>query len=323
MTASLVIVEGCDGSGKTTLINQLQEHLWFEEASVVHYGNVPNANASLPRFYLEGMLPAVNGYSPVILDRAWFSEEPYGYAYRQGKIRFNDFDSRMLERVALTCGAVVVFCDPGLEHCLEVFKGRLGDEYLDNEDQLREVYKRYFTRMGRSHLPVVHYDYQRNALSDILDVVQVFRQEYFNHAVAMPGVGSPTASVVLVGDSFANHTNQDAYQQFPFVSFGHGSSRWLAARLNEFAIPESELWWVNQDQLLEAIDLYEADAVTAIGEFFHDRHVVALGDVAHNTLGQTFGITHHVTHHPSYWQRFHKEPSAYPLLTLIKELLQP
>jgi polyphosphate kinase 2 (PPK2 family) len=105
----LTIFEGPDGSGKTTAAREYAEQTG---ARYVHFPALPRVKHGLGRMYVEAMLPALLGYHDVVFDRCWLSETPYGEAFREGQDRLTQADRRMLERLALRCGAVVVKCLP-------------------------------------------------------------------------------------------------------------------------------------------------------------------------------------------------------------------
>src|SRR4051812_18522188 len=106
----LVILEGPDGAGKTTLAEQLGRRGWL----VVHLGPFLQVDDDLARLYVEAMMPAILGHADVVLDRCWLSEIPYGLVMRDGDDRLG-WQRRLLERLALRCRATVIRCLPPRE----------------------------------------------------------------------------------------------------------------------------------------------------------------------------------------------------------------
>ncbi len=86
----------------------------------------------LCRTYFRGMTAALTYDDHVIMDRSWLSEPIYGSVYRKGDNRIDMPRRRMLERAALARGVVVIHCQPDFEVCMQTFKDRIEDEYLDN-----------------------------------------------------------------------------------------------------------------------------------------------------------------------------------------------
>ena len=128
---------------------------------------------------------------------------------------------------------------------------------------------------------------------------------------APTGAGSYTKGVVLLVGEQTSHPEENKYHA-PFCSI-KGCSGWLNAKLEEAAIPEQELFWINAlDNDGTEMDLRK------IYDDLEPRQVLALGNVARDQL-QKFGISHGMVPHPQYWKRFkHREP--YPLITVLKNI---
>ncbi len=290
----LTIFEGPDGSGKTTAAKAYAAQ---HGARYVHLGPFPQVEKGLPRLYTEAMLPAVLGYQAVVLDRCWLSEVPYGTAFR-GRLRTGDADRRMLERLALRCGAVVVRCQPPWETVKANYLSRKHLEMLENEQQLRKVYQLY--ERLETDLPTFRYDYTRSEHvgSGTLSA-QWTAHRTLCHPLGLSTAGNWEASTILVGDDFGEVKEQDPLYQWPFASFtGLGCSRWLTEHLMSINKSEHDLLWVNAKQL----DVwFGAKGAT----------VYALGEVAVERLA-ALDVACQKVPHPQFHKRFHStEP--YPL----------
>lgn len=139
----LTIFEGCDGSGKTTAA---KEYAALTNAEYVHFSAMPNVGSNLSRFYIEAMQPALLGVRNVVFDRSWISEDPYGRVFRDGLDRVGSTNLSSLEAIAKRCAAVVVYCDPGIDQCLKVFRSRRDEEMLQKEEQLQAIYNTYLEK---------------------------------------------------------------------------------------------------------------------------------------------------------------------------------
>ena len=294
---SLTIFEGCDGSGKTRAARKFAADTG---ALYVHFGPLPLVNRGLARMYVEAMLPALLGYQDVVFDRSWLSESPYGHAFRKGNLRLSQTDIRMLERVALRCGATVVFCDPGWDAVIHSYRSRKGDEYLETEDQLKHVYEQYCA--AKTSLPSCWYDYTSQG-----DLYPEFQdaQRLGCHETRSRSAGSLKGKFAIVGSDFGHLKDHDPFLQHPFVSFsGSGCSRWLTEQLE---VPEHDIYWINADQFIDA-------------DFLNAKKVVALGVEAHRVL-RDFDVESVLLTHPAAWKRFnHKEP--YPINEVLLEMLR-
>lgn len=302
---TIIILEGPDGGGKSTLA---QTHAKAIGAKYVHCGPLTGVRDGLARTYVEAMLPALLGYQSVVMDRCWTSEPIYGAVYRDGRDRLTTYRTRMLERVAMRCGATMVLCLPPLASCRDAFRKRKGLEYLESEHQLEKVHRAYDKRFRKGQLTglfVEHFDYTT------MTEVRFSRSVMQPHKIEWGSAGNIDASVVLVGDTLTGHKNHDSFYQWPFVSFGgDGCSSWLTERLAEHNIPESALLWVNSD------DPY----LVAIINDAPRAKVFALGVTAADKL-KSLGIDAHQVMHPQHARRFNHN-KRYELITYLKEALR-
>lgn len=294
VSKKLTIFEGPDGSGKSAAAQKYAE---LTGARYVHFSALPRVGKSLGRIYVEAMLPALLGYQDVVFDRSWLSELPYGVAFREGKDRLTPASRRMLERLAMRCGAVVVRCDPGWEAVKANYLSRKHIEMLDNEHQLKTVYDLYAEQT--TDLPELVYNYADHPTAPCL---LIEKRRMTQHPLNVASAGNWGAKIVLVGESFAERKDQDAFYQWPFASFsGEGCSQWLTDQLGEVA--ESDLLWLNADQDLSV--LYD----------LQPEKVIALGNQAYDQLYR-LKITAATVPHPQSWKRFNTR-QRYPLLDLI------
>jgi hypothetical protein len=292
----LTIFEGCDGSGKTTAAKAYAE---ASGAKYIHFAALPRVSQNLGRMYVEAMLPALLGYQDVVFDRCWLSENPYGTAFREGQDRLGDASRRMLERLAMRCGAVVVRCNPGWEAVRSSYLTRKHLEMLDNDGQLRQVFDLY--EREPTDLPELTYNYASGPLESIDHL------RFQLHPINLGSAGNWGANIIIVGDSFAERKDNDAFYQWPFASFNRmGCSQWLTGQLDSIEFGEQEFLWVNSDQDLSFMPAYLPGRIFALGE-------VAWAKVANA------GMTASLVPHPQAWKRFNQK-QRYPLLNFLQEL---
>lgn len=299
----ITIFEGPDGSGKSTAA---KNYALRTNAHYVHMGPLKHVTTGLSRLYVEAMLPALLGYQSVVMDRCWLSEPIYGQAFRGGADRQQFEDRKMLERLAMRCGAVVVLCLPPFSQVLQTWKRRQSEEMLERQSQLKKVYDLY--SVMKTDLYAQKHDYTTTGSFDSVNIARMPC-----HPLEARTAGNYHADIILVGDEFADVKNDDALYQWPFASFsGVGCSRWLTFQIHT-AATEADLMWVNIDQVTREM------AKRWVG-----RKVVALGDKAlnalHEMLGPDDGVDLYSVQHPQAWKRF-KGSETYPLPNLIHALL--
>lgn len=291
----LTIFEGPDGGGKSTAAQQYAE---LTGAKYVHFASLPRVGKNLGRIYVEAMLPALLGYQDVVFDRCWLSEMPYGIAFREGRDRLTGASRRMLERLAMRCGAVVVRCQPAWETVKANYLSRKHMEMLDNDGQLKTVYDLYANQP--TSLPELGYDYT----STLLNPTAIEDLRMPQHPLDVASAGNWHGRIVLVGESFAERKDNDAFYQWPFASFsGEGCSQWLTDQLDLAELDERDILWVNADQDLSVLLDLDVD------------RVIALGDAAYKQLYQ-LKIMAATVPHPQAWKRFNNK-KRYPLFDLI------
>lgn len=140
-TQPIVILEGIDGSGKTTLAAKLAKAL---QAFHVHHGTYRGTKPTqLVDVYRASLRPALLGYAPVVLDRAWYSEPIYGAVFRNGANRLSQMDVELLEALMRTAPSLVVVMHLTLDEAWASVSGRLADELPQHRQQLQTLHSLY------------------------------------------------------------------------------------------------------------------------------------------------------------------------------------
>lgn len=166
----VIIFEGPDGCGKTTLARAVRDALG---AVYTHHGPYPalTHGCELVPVYLRSVAPALQDHNHVVLDRCWISELPYGLAYRNGSDRLGGFRSDYLSR-ELGAGSLyeIYLCLPRYEIALKNFMK--GGQYLDNVNQFRKVYEWYeaWGEKNKDNLYIIDPFDGRDHLGEMVDV---------------------------------------------------------------------------------------------------------------------------------------------------------
>jgi thymidylate kinase len=138
----IIIVEGPDGAGKTTLIDKIEERaLEFGSVEIINHGAYLGESA-IGHHYLKSIEMAAS-FNTVIMDRSWISEPIYGHVMRGGKNRLPWNDYRFLCNKANEFKAQIIYCLPPMETCLAAWRSRREIEYVDDEEKMTNVYQLY------------------------------------------------------------------------------------------------------------------------------------------------------------------------------------
>lgn len=176
---NVIILEGPDGGGKTTLAKTIENLYEQHSKKVLHTKHHEfKGETQIWRHFFDSLLPAYRNDCDVLLDRSWYSEPIYGKVFRDGYNRLEHWQLRIINHLLGICSVSVVWCLPPLDTCLHTFNNRREQEMLDNDKQLAQVYKLY---EDKACLAVdmdsdVHhiYDFTKsNALEEVIKHVKV------------------------------------------------------------------------------------------------------------------------------------------------------
>lgn len=150
----LVIIEGPDGAGKTTLIDKLiQSKRYFV---LIRNSGPPREVVDIYRFLnlIDNIPPA----QPVILDRhPCISDRIYGPLLRSMDLLRDKPSNWMLSRAEL-----IVYCRPPTETILENVARTKGTQLggvLENASKIIAEYDRLFLELSIHRVPIVNYNY--------------------------------------------------------------------------------------------------------------------------------------------------------------------
>lgn len=150
----IIIIEGPDGSGKTTLAQQLSRQAGYP---IIHKSQ-PKTEEEKKRMMGE-YIQCIKGSKNVILDRCWYSEMAYGPVMRGSSV-ISYPEMYELERQAAKGGAIIIYCT-GPEAALWARCQKRGEEYIVCRDDFKAIYKNYEDIMNVPHyIPVMNYVYK-------------------------------------------------------------------------------------------------------------------------------------------------------------------
>lgn len=283
----IVILEGPDGSGKTTLARFLEKEHGFR---YIHTG--PPETDKVLDAYGRTLYDAHKSGDLVVIDRLHVGERIYGPILRdQDKLGLRG--EILIQRLISAYGAQLIFCLPPFFTALANWKARHGEELVAHENTYTAIYNKYLSTMNSVfYNSASWYDYTRMALDTSAKLLLAFHnKEVLPHGV----IGSTSPLFLFVGDQ-ANQT----YLDLPFFSL-NGSSQYLNDCLTEAGYQEKSIALVN------AIDLSGSRMpLSEIYATLREPKVIALGGNAHDALNHS-RVKHVTIPHPAYWKRFQSD----------------
>lgn len=178
MSTRLVVIEGPDSAGKSTLAKQLQELFGF---GYHHEGPPPPDTAPLLYYQVrlfDAMLEALSTKG-VVLDRFALGERVYGPILR-GTDNLGDAGWNKVDRCLQAVDAVQVVCLPPYETCLTTWRERQAakGELITDEKVFRHTYLEWYRVARQVWMPswtARHFLYDwtaKGALEELLEEVR-------------------------------------------------------------------------------------------------------------------------------------------------------
>lgn len=150
----IIIIEGPDGSGKTTLAEKLHKQTKYP---IVHMSQ-PKTDEE-KKLMLGEYLQTVRNGKNMIFDRCWYSEMVYGPIMR-GSSAISYPDMYMLEEQLAKAGAIIVYAT-GPKAALWQRCQKRGEDYVTARSDFNAICENFDKIMSiPHHIPVVRYEYK-------------------------------------------------------------------------------------------------------------------------------------------------------------------
>lgn len=147
----IIIIEGPDGSGKTSLANQISEQTGWP----ILHRDKPKTDEEKVAMYNNYMQIACSSRN-VIMDRSLYSELVYGPIMRDKSV-ISFYQMYTLERRMATSGAMIIYCTDK-EAALWKRATKRGEGYITSRNDFKAICEAYDDLFSIPHLiPVTRY----------------------------------------------------------------------------------------------------------------------------------------------------------------------
>jgi len=286
----VIILEGCDLSGKTTLANKLS----------AHYHDLPIRKFSVPDGdptpdYVKELNHAT---FPKIYDRFLYGEYVYSRV-KNRNVYMGKFELQMLELMLVTRPHLIVYCKPPWDEVARRYAER-GDEYV-NLVELSEIYEMYDEILTNPLANVIVYDgnNEGEVLMRCKQAMDEVNWAFYNSFKknGFPGIGKLNPKYMFIGERY----NYRAQHQ---VTFWSKAGEYLMEQIAKTGVDIKDCHFANSiDDRVKKITPLHIMLV-------NPEYVVCLGAVAWNIV--RFHMNALADHdikvrqipHPAYWSRF-------------------
>ncbi len=276
--ARVIILEGPDGGGKTTLARRLKNEYHYTIVKT----NAPAPSENVFKTYTNTLLEAIDGGERVVFDRHYLGERVYGPLLRGGN-SIGDQGIALIERLIAANDVRVVICCPRWSTLMSGWREK--DDLLKKESQLRSVRDAYMSEARRLGLTV--YDWTGGGLPLLASpgALPTTMTGYRNAEILF--VGERAGKKTIVWDLPFHNTTGSARYLWDALQLVRGWEERRGAWLNAYASDETS-----------------RDLATSIKTLPRLRKVIALGERAAEAC-HAQGVKVHPVPHPQYWRRFH------------------
>jgi len=285
----MIIIEGPDGAGKSTLVQYIKKETTFGVLKPYY----PKSNQLA--YYLHTP-PMYYGY---FLERYYLSELAYPQ-FKQDRKVMVPWGQFQIEAAMLPYAPVIFYLRPERETIIKNIKTR-GDDYVDEND-VDKMLKVYDSIVERSFIPVVRYDFEKDDMALKIEEAVSKHVSSDSECSDLRGylyTGSiKKGGIMIIGEDPSNKSIGSGYIK-GFLS-DKGSSLFLhqclwRAGIYEHTMPYFTNWskgFDNDDDRMRVLK-EEIDAIKP-------RKIITMG----KEVTQKTGIGGGELEHPSYVKRF-------------------
>jgi len=307
--AKVIVLEGPDGSGKTTLAEKLQALGWEYR----HEGPPPKG-ANVVEHYLQILNLSLLNSRNIVHDRLFAGEAVYGPIHRNYDAIGGWEGLKLFKRLASSRPIFQFLCMPKQKVLDDNFRLNTADFERYGWDKFHRICDKYWELDHVMNWKI--FDYTKHHVEYVLfHVNQTYR--YLPNGA----IGSPAAKYVFIGDQ-PNHASID----IPFFAL-NGSSGYINTAISMVKLAEEDIAFSNafgpHGDIIHSLE-------EIIWSFPEMKHMFLMGGPAKSWFDQLIGTcklpkgcrfkTHKIAH-PSYMKRFKGSNPEY-MANIIKEVLR-
>lgn len=301
----MILIEGADGGGKSTLVKWLRDNTYNGVVKPYY----PKVNQ------LSYYLHSASHYSGYFLERYYLSEIVYP-RIKKDRVAMEDWKQFLIEAALMPYAPVILYLRPDKETIIENYRIR-GDHYI-NEDEIDRLIKEYDWAIERSHIPHIKYNYKENKVEDILIKITNLYSDRCDKTEDMryflsSGNSIDKEGLMFIGEDPSDKSIGEGYIR-AFIS-DKGSSAFLHQILYEAGIYDKEMpyftnWGkgLDNDEDKKRILEYEIEQL-------NPRKIICFGKDIQEKVGQGEYVEH-----PAYVKRFYSKDYQW-YINKIKELV--
>lgn len=158
----LVIVEGIDGSGKTTLCNALQRSSSDYEVIRKERGDPKLSSSDIEYYTTTDKI--------IVMDRMVLT--PWAYRiFDNGKLDSVDFN--FTQSLNILASSLLIYCNNSNAYSWSMQRGETNIKSFDDSEKLRNIYNVIIGTIKLYNLSTVfEYDFEKNSVEDVIKFIQ-------------------------------------------------------------------------------------------------------------------------------------------------------
>lgn len=288
----IIVVEGIDKTGKSTLVQEMKRLLGSSIVEVLHANRPTKHPLDEYELSLAAYEPGILQH--ILLDRWHLGETVWPRVFNRETV-YDEFMHKHVELFLLSRGVLLVLAEARESVLLD----RIGPDDYFVPAQVPTILQSFKTAAKGSLLHRVPYDFERDRLTDFAfaAIRAAYALEYEVsrvHSVSHDWIGWPRPTTLFVGEQ----TKEDNGHGIPFVPFKTTSGYHLMKALANSHVGQHSYAITNA---LKPDG--EPEHLKQLWATMNRPRIVALGNVAHEAL-TALDMHHGTTPHPQWMRRF-------------------